>query len=86
MTRSLLLGLAWLALLVAPFSEAVAQTPTSPPTPWQAEPRADEAAQRNSPDADDARASAADPQNEPADRTRSMRLPTCRDLGADRAG
>ena len=42
MTRSLLLGLAWLALLVSPFSEAVAQAPLSDPTPWQAEPEAAE--------------------------------------------
>lgn len=42
MTRSLLLGLAWLALLVSPFSEAVAQAPPSDPTPWQAEPEAAE--------------------------------------------
>ena len=45
MTRSLLLGLAWLALLVAPFSEGAAQTPSNEPAPWESEPAAGAASQ-----------------------------------------
>jgi outer membrane protein TolC len=44
MKRSLLLGLAWLALLVAPLSEGTAQTPSNEPAPREAEPAADAAA------------------------------------------